>query len=175
MRNLLQALVIVAGVALFVWLVANPIADVVARTRLERLKLEIVADTDLPAVATEAGAAGDEIVKALEVSGVRVTKESADARRPMEMVLTVHAYARCGGKGAGAEDVLEDAELSLYDPSGAGAAPQWSRATPLAIVPPGAPLPIRKQVRALADQFIAEHHLPARPAVPENPRHIGWR
>ncbi len=180
MRALRSAVLLVLGLALFVWLVANPIADVVATAHLQHLALRIVADTDVPAVAAAARSARGEIVSALEKRGVTVSPEAARTDGSLELVLTVHAYERCGGS---VEDgVLENVELALRDPTpgdpprgGGSRPPRWSRATPLAVVPRGAALPVEDQVRALVAEFVREERLPARPSVPFNPRHLGWR
>jgi hypothetical protein len=182
MRTLLRALLLVAGLALFVGLVANPVADLVARARLQRLDLKIVADTDQPAIAAEAYAARADVEKELKACGVQVVPVPASSRKEPELVLTVHGYFRCDGGGPAEGTLVENVELRLCGtPSGDAAAARgecadgWSRTTPLVSVPRGGPLPIRSQVLALVDEFIAEHHLPVRPAVPSNPRHIGWR
>jgi hypothetical protein len=182
MRTLRNALLLVVGVALFVGLVANPIADAIGRARLGRLGLRIVADTDLPGIADAAKAASADIETALKACGVRATTDRADSSRELELVVTVHGFARCRAGTPADGAVMESVELRLCGPpTGTAAAspdtcaPQWWRATPLVLVSRGAPLPIRNQVLGLVDEFIAEHHLPVRPEVPNNPRHIGWR
>ncbi len=182
MKTLRNALLLVLGLALFVWLIANPIADAIATAHLQHLRLRIVADTDLPGVVAAAHACRADIVAVLEGHGVRVSPEAAGQDGSLELVLTVHGYDRCGGVGSAGRELLENVELALCDPRGGKAAegpdscaPMWSRATPLARVPAGAALPVRDQARWLVARFFAEEHLPARPSVPVNPRHLGWR
>jgi hypothetical protein len=183
MKAIMTAILVVAGVVLFVWLIANPIADAVAMARLREMHLRLEADTDSRAVAFAAGEARPDVVAALEKVGVHVlsdAKSEGPNGRP-EILITVHGYVRHEAGGPAAGDLLENVEIRLCAPPAGGRAapsapctPEWWRATPLERVPPGSALPIRSQILALVADFIAEHHFPTRPAVPPNPRHLGW-
>jgi hypothetical protein len=183
MKAIGTALVVVAGLTLFVWLIANPIADAIAMARLREMHVRVEADTDSHAVALAAGEARPEVVAALENAGVHVLADApgGETNRHPEILITVHGYARNQAPGSAAGELIENVELRLCEPpAGARAAssapckPAWWRATPLERVPPGSALPIKAQILGLVADFIAEHHLPTRPAVPPNPRHLGW-
>jgi hypothetical protein len=170
MKAILTALLVVAG-------------DAISTARLREMHVHLEADTDSRAVAVATDEARPDVVAALEEVGVHVLADSGSSRtngRP-EILITVHGYSRDEAGSPGAGDLIENVEIRLCGPpAGRRAAPsapctpQWWRATPLERVPRGAPLPVRKQILALVAEFIAEHHFPTWPAVPPNPRHIGW-
>ena len=180
MKAIGTAVLLVVGAALFVWLIANPIADAIAMARLRELHVRVAAETDSREVALAAGEARPEVVAALEGAGVHVLADAPGGGtngRP-EILITVHGYARYEAGRPAAGDLLENVEIRLCaPPAGTRAAPctpEWWRATPLERVPPGVALPIRRQILGLVAAFIAEHRLAFRPAVPSNPRHLGW-
>ena len=181
MKAIGAAVLAVVGVALFVWLVANPIADAIAMAHLRHLSLTVEADTDVPDVVAAANAARGDIVATLQSHGVQVSPDASRRDGSLELVLTVHGYDRCGDAASTRGVLLENVELRLCDPAPAGrpalagtCVPRWSRATPLACVPRGAAPPVRDQVRELLAWFVEDEHLPTHPAVPFNPRHLGW-
>ena len=180
MKAIVTALLVVAGLALFVWLIANPIADAISTARLREIRVLVEADTDSRAVALAAAEARADVVAALETAGVHVLagSGSSDRNGHPEILITVHGYERHEAGSRGPAELVENVEFRLCDPPPAGqagpCAPRWWRATPLERVPGGTSLPVRDRILALVAEFIADHHFPTRPAVPPNPRHLGW-
>ncbi len=181
MRTLRGTLLILLGVAVLIGWIADPIGQAIAIARLQHVRLRIVTDTEVPAVAAAATGARAAVASALERYGVRVAPDGEAPRSSLELEITVHDVARCGEAGTpGAPAFLEEVDVRLCDVPEAGTVPppgacatRWLRSTPLRELPPGAPVAVTDQILDLVTEFATDHRLVARPSLPPSPRRLG--